>query len=226
MDQYLEQAIATNAPEIVNQVMAQRRRELEFNSRTAYAKSMVQAKECMPAIAKTKEVKFSAKGGRTYYKHAELSEIVASVVPWLAKFGFSHNWNVEQAENTIRVSCVLTHHAGHSEVTSITSPHDLSGSKNAIQAVGSAITYLQRYTLLAATGLAAGTDDDGVATGKTVDRISVEQSSAVAKLLVDSGTVMEDFLSHYGITSLQELPATEYANAVQILQRKISKMGA
>jgi hypothetical protein len=40
---------------------------------------------------------------------------------------------------------------------------DVSGKKNAIQSVASSITYLSRYTLLAATGLAAVDmpDDDG-----------------------------------------------------------------
>jgi hypothetical protein len=52
---------------------------------------------------------------------------------------------------------------GHSELTKMTAPSDTSGQKNSIQAIASTITYLQRYTLLAATGLTTKDmpDDDG-----------------------------------------------------------------
>jgi hypothetical protein len=39
---------------------------------------------------------------------------------------------------------------------------DATGNKNPVQQIGSTVTYLQRYTLLAATGLATSdSDDDG-----------------------------------------------------------------
>jgi hypothetical protein len=51
---------------------------------------------------------------------------------------------------------------GHSEETTLRAIPDTSGSKNSIQAIGSTVTYLQRYTLLAAVGMAAaGMDNDG-----------------------------------------------------------------
>lgn len=63
----------------------------------------------------------------------------------------------------IRVTCVLTHSRGHSERVWLQAARDDSGNKNSIQAVGSTVTYLQRYTLLAATGMAVQDqrDDDG-----------------------------------------------------------------
>lgn len=43
---------------------------------------------------------------------------------------------------------------------------DNSGKKNAIQSIASAVTYMQRYTLLAATGMSTkGMDDDGNSAG-------------------------------------------------------------
>ena len=53
------------------------------------------------------------------------------------------------------MTCVLSHRDGHFEETTLTAGRDDSGKKNAIQQVGSTITYLQRYTLKAALGLAA-----------------------------------------------------------------------
>ena len=60
----------------------------------------------------------------------------------------------------IRVSCIITHVLGHSEQVSLQCGADQSGKKNNIQAVGSTVTYLERYTLLAATGIAVKDQDD------------------------------------------------------------------
>ena len=60
------------------------------------------------------------------------------------------------------MTCVLTHVLGHSERVPMQSGRDESGGKNSIQGLGSTVTYLQRYTLLAATGMAVkGPDNDG-----------------------------------------------------------------
>ena len=48
------------------------------------------------------------------------------------------------------MTCVVSHRLGHSEENTLTAGRDESGNKNNIQAVGSTITYLQRYTLKAA----------------------------------------------------------------------------
>ena len=51
------------------------------------------------------------------------------------------------------MTCKITHEQGYSEETTITAPADLTGSKNVIQAIGSTISYLERYSILALTGL-------------------------------------------------------------------------
>jgi ERF superfamily len=74
----------------------------------------------------------------------------------------SHSWKMNQEGQWIKVTCILTHELGHSEETTLMGAPDNSGSKNAIQAVGSTVTYLERYTLLAACGLSTkGSDNDG-----------------------------------------------------------------
>ncbi len=80
----------------------------------------------------------------------------------------------EQAAGKVRVTCIVSHSAGYSENTTLEASEDHSGNKNTIQAIGSAATYLQRYTLKLALGLSASTDDDGQG-GKKV------KSSAQAK---------------------------------------------
>ena len=64
--------------------------------------------------------------------------------------GRTARFRTAQQDGLVRVTCVMSHRDGYSEETSLQSGVDASGNKNSIQAIGSAITYLQRYTLKAA----------------------------------------------------------------------------
>lgn len=128
-------------------------------ARKAYVDAMAQFKLNPPQIVKDKLVEHSG----ISYKHATLGAVTEAIIAGLAQHGFSHRWDTKQDGPQITVTCIITHKLGHSETTALSSAKDDSGKKNSIQAVASAITYLQRYTLLAATGIATKdqADDDG-----------------------------------------------------------------
>ena len=132
----------------------------QAEARKAYVAAITLFKANAPQIIKDKEVSFGA--GKTAYKHATLDKASEQIGHALADYGLSHSWSVEQKDGgLISVTCVLTHSMGHSERVSMQATPDTSGSKNSIQAIGSTVSYLQRYTLFAATGLAPkGADDD------------------------------------------------------------------
>jgi len=170
--------VATNAFELVAHAAArgasmeelkafiELQERLEANdARKAYVAAMAEFKRNPPQIVKDKLVGYKNKDGSfTGYKHATLGSVCAAVVEGLGIHGFSHRWDTEQPPSgLIAVTCVITHAMGHSEATRMEGPPDNSGKKNIIQQVASTITYLQRYTLLAATGLATNDelDDDG-----------------------------------------------------------------
>jgi hypothetical protein len=127
-------------------------------AKKAFDAAMADFKSHPPRINKNRHVKF----GNTEYKHATLDHVVDVVTDALSRVGIAHKWAVKQSDAEIAVTCILTHQMGHSEATTLSAKADASGSKNSIQAIGSTVTYLQRYTLLAATGLAAAdSDNDG-----------------------------------------------------------------
>ena len=131
-------------------------------AREAFVKAINAFKANPPAITKNRHVSF----GETHYDHATLDQVCAVVNRDLSKYGLSHRWAIDDGGEMIAVTCVLTHELGHSEQTTMRGPADNSGKKNPIQARASTVTYLQRYTLLAAVGLAAGgTDNDGIGAG-------------------------------------------------------------
>lgn len=131
-------------------------------ARKAFVAALNAFKASPPTVSKNKQVRFTTDRGTTEYRHATLDNVCEAIGEALSKHGLSHRWEVTQDKDAIRVACVLTHVLGHSERVSLEAMPDKSGSKNGIQAVGSTVTYLQRYTLLSVTGMATtDQDDDG-----------------------------------------------------------------
>jgi hypothetical protein len=197
-------------------------REWERNeARKAYNQAMAEFKANPPQIDKDKTVSFGA--GKTAYKHASLYNVTQKISQELSKHGLSAQWTTKQEGEQIGVMCTITHKLGHSESTMLSAKADTSGSKNPIQAIGSTVTYLERYTILALTGLATFDDDtDGV-----VDEwITESQLGQVIDMIADTGTDEAKFLSYMKIESLEKMPKAKFQQAVAALEdkkRKVSK---
>ena len=166
--QMLQIAVQQNADLDKMQKLMDLQERWEANeARKAFVSALNAFKADAPKIVKSKQVRFTTTKGVTEYKHA-LGGVASEVIgEALAKVGISHRWDVSQPDGgRIEVTCILTHAMGHSERVSLKASPDDSGGKNTIQAVGSAVSYLQRYTLFAATGLVPkDADDDGAGGG-------------------------------------------------------------
>jgi len=133
-------------------------------AKKAYVNAMAHFKARCPEIEKTKEVDYTSSKGRTQYMHAGLAETIAQIKDLLREYEFSHSWRTSQTpEGLVSVTCIVTHVEGHSEETTMMAAPDPSGGKNSIQAIGSAVTYLERYTLFAILGLASKDQDNDTA---------------------------------------------------------------
>lgn len=157
-------AVEKNAdPEYIGKLLDLRERGMAMAARQAYVKAMAGFKTEPVTIRRSKEVGYRTKEGDLVgYSHAELSDVTDAVGPAMARHGLSFAWNILQGNGLITVECVVTHELGHSEKVVMSGPPDNSGKKNVIQQTASTVTYLQRYTLLAVTGMSTkGMDDDG-----------------------------------------------------------------
>lgn len=204
----------------LEQLMQLQERWEANEARKAYVAAMAEFKRNPPEIVKRKHVSFQTSKGTTEYHHATLADVCEAAIRGLAQVGISHRWDVEQKDGQITVHCVLTHAQGHSERTTLTGRADDSGGKNAIQAIASAVTYLQRYTLLAATGLATRdmNDDDG--RGASIDTITEEQLLDLEALISEVGVNRDQFLRYCKVERLSDLPAAKFKAAVAALQSK------
>lgn len=187
-------------------------------ARKAFVQALAAFKADPPRIVKDKTVSFGEGRGRTEYEHATLAQVCSVVGQALAEHGLSHTWEVKQHEDmAVEVTCVLTHVLGHSERVTMRGMPDASGSKNQIQQTASTVTYLERYTLLAATGLAAGEDTDGAG---PVEFISAEQKETLVNLMKEVEADTGAFLKYMGVQTLDNLPANLFDNALAALEKK------
>lgn len=127
-------------------------------------------------------------------KHVELGEVVRIATPALSQHGLSISWKLTRDEKEwMEVTCILRHIKGHSESVSMGGAPDAGPGRNAIQARGSAKTYLERYTATAILGLAPEDDNDGrgapteqtdyMEEGAAADFMSaIEAASSIAEL--------------------------------------------
>lgn len=163
----LQMAVQQGASvEQLERLMALQERYEANEAKKEFVAAMTRFKEDPKVIEKNATVDFTSSKGRTYYKHASLANVCDVIGPALSAVGISHRWRTEQLEGgAVKVTCILTHARGHSEEVFLQAGRDESGGKNNIQAVGSTVTYLQRYTLLAATGMAVQDQRDDDANG-------------------------------------------------------------
>lgn len=210
----IQQAQAGNASvEQMSQLLDLQMRWEANEARKAFNVAMSKFRNEAPNIRKTRKAHNSM--------YAGLSESVSAVKPLLAKYGLSHRWSTAQEGGKITVTCTVSHIDGHSESTSLTAESDKSGSKNIIQAIGSTITYLERYSLYAILGLAStDQDDDGSAAGQSEAYISEEQAATIYELIDEIGVDEKKFLGFMSAHSIEEISAWQYDKAIAALNKK------
>lgn len=198
-------------------------------ARKAFAVAMVAFKAEPIEILKNKHVGFDTSKGRTEYDHATLHNVCAQIIDALRKHDLAHTWKPSTSDGKVSVTCILRHSMGHEESVTLDAKADDSGGKNGIQAIGSTITYLQRYSLLAATGLAVkGQDDDGNGASATgLSESQLADFAAAIDSLADrpSADALWNTIAE-ACTAAQDVPAYEALQAKMLAKIKSLKKAA
>lgn len=179
----IEKALSTGSgPEVMEKLLALQERWEAMQAKKAFDNAMAKLRENMPKIIKLQTVDYQPRDKpRVNYKYEALTDVTEPLAPVMSALGLSFRWRTESGKDGVKVTCIIAHRDGHSEETSLTANADVTGGKNAIQAIGSAVTYLQRYTLKAAVGVAADYDDDA-------QRVTPQETEAPAKPSASKGT--------------------------------------
>jgi len=207
------------------------------NARKAFLDAMAQFRANAPELHKNCRVNFTSAKGTTDYKHADLEEVSIPIGRVMGPLGLSFRFDVKQEGQRIFVTTILQHSGGHSEQLTLNGAPDDSGNKNSIQAVGSTITYLERYGLLAITGMAVkGQDDDGRgpkapvkdSTGAEVPAVDISQALADIASAPTVPALVKAFNLHYGLAQKgKDRPVMEQLMDAQNKRKaEITKGGA
>ncbi|QCQ65305.1 putative essential recombination function protein [Vibrio phage 66E30.1] len=126
----------------------------EFNAAMSKFQAM------LPVIEKLGIVDYTTSKGRTFYQYAKIEDIAKAIQPALKETGLSYRFTQSQDNGIITVRCIVTHQSGHSEYSELVSSPDISGGKDQLKSIASAISYLRRYTLTGILGIVVGGEDD------------------------------------------------------------------
>ena len=204
--------------ESMTKLMDLRERWEAGQARKAFDEAVAEAKAGITPVTKNR-------AGHNGKRYADFAAIATAIDPIISQFGLSYRFRTTQTDR-ISVTCILSHKGGHSEETTLSGPPDASGSKNAIQAIGSTLTYLQRYTLVQALGLAASEDDDGgKAGGANVETITEEQAMLLRELIEATNSDTRGVLTYVRAGDIESIAADKFDGLVAMLKRKEQRRG-
>jgi hypothetical protein len=200
----------------MERLMAMQERMVAQRAQSAFASAFAAMQIELPAIAE----RGKGHGNITY---ATWEDINDAVKPVIAKHGFGLRFEVGRTADRLTVTGVLMHRDGHSERTMIELPADTSGSKNAVQAVGSTTSYGKRYVASALLNLTSrlpeDRDDDGKS-GGIGHTITDAQAEQLRDAITTAGGDIDRFLRFFRIECLPDLPAARFDEAKRMIEAK------
>lgn len=155
-------------------------------------------------------------------KYADLAEVLNTVRPVFAKHGLS----IVQSTGFDGQHVSVTTLVGHKDGGYITSVASCVPAKTDAQGVGSATTYLRRYSLAAMAGVAQEDDDGNAAAhdrkpqARQIAKVSEAQRAELQDLIDQTGTEVEKFCRFFRVSSLSDLPAADFDRAKRMLEQK------
>lgn len=208
----LSQALDRGASiEIVEKMMGLQERWEKNNARKQFNDAIAAAKAEIKPIVRDKK-------GHNDKRYVSFDAIARAVDPVLSKHNLIYRFRSDQVDGRISVTCILSHGI-HQEETTLCGPADTSGSKNSIQAIGSTLTYLQRYSLVQMLGLAAADSDDDGKAGAAGDKINEKQATEIIDLLEVANADRAKFLRWAKVDCVEDIPAAQFASCVEAIKR-------
>jgi ERF superfamily len=166
----------------LERLMALYERITERGAKVAYTQALAAMQPELPVITERGKIIIKEKGTENVISssgYALWEDINEAIGPILAQHGFALSFRTGMADDgKVMVTGILSHREGHQEQTTIHLPHDSTGSKNAVQAVGSSTSYGKRYTAQALLNLTSRGDDNDAASEGQVTHVSARAKAS------------------------------------------------
>ena len=214
--------------EKMERLLAMHERLVAVDSNKAYSVAMASAQSKMRPISANAENKV------THSKYASYSKLDSALRPIYSDAGFALSFNTDDSgsPDVLRVTCRVSHTAGHSEQFRIDMPADGKGAKGAdvmtkTHATGAAATYGMRYLLKMIFNVAVGEDYNDGNGVSSFPRLTTEQADEIKGLLEYTRMDVRRFLSIHGdAPSVDAMHAVSYNSARHMLNGRKAKMDA
>lgn len=204
---------------------------LNDQRRAAFDAAFAEMQVELPTITARGTIEIKAKGasgerdGRVLQstKYAKWEDINDAIKPVLHKHGFGLRFVTGLADDgRVKVTGILSGH-GHREESVFILPHDSTGSKNAVQAIGSSTSYGKRYAASALLNLTTrGEDDDGASTGSPSNdapKITEDQIIFLREKCEAVGCTHKNFLKWCNVDSFANIEAAVYEGCIAGLDK-------
>src|SRR5580698_772804 len=207
--------------DVFERLLTARRQEEDRAAERAFNLAMSVAKGELQPVLKTRDVDYPSKkegAARVKYRYENFADVAKIVDPVFSAHGLSYRFAIEQQGDLARVTCIVSHSDGYSDRVRLESKVDPgSTGMSMVQALGSVLTYLQRYSLRAAIGLAAAVDDDGKAAGGTSPKITVDQANDLQRVIDETGRNQATLLKLVGVDSVADMNLDQFKRAREVL---------
>lgn len=194
--------------DVQERIMAKRAESEFFQARAEMQKEL-------PLVYRAKQ------NNHTKTRYAGLDEINQQVLPVLANHGFSVRYRNDWSQDArVVVTAILSHFSGHSQENTVVLPFDGSGAKNQVQAIGSSITYAQRYALCGLLNITLTDDNDANDAGATITHEQAVEIDLRLNALPDPQSAKAAFKEYMGVDDVRNISASDYKKATTALDAK------
>ena len=203
-------------------------RERDLKAKHDYGVAMLQFHKSVQTVAKTKTADIVKQGKKVgEYDYLPIDRMVAIAVPELAEVQIDHSWDTRTENGKVLTKCTLTHVPSGFEKTAVVDlPMDTSGAKNDAQAVCAGITYGERYSFMAVTGLAAGGQDNDASSIRDADQRTRQDAQAPREPTIEDGQVryLKGLITKAGVTEEKVLEAARLRDLKELTHQGFEKV--
>lgn len=204
---------------------------MKKNAEMAFNSALVRLSGDLPRVVRKGAVEYEDKKGgggkKEAFKFAKYEDIDEVLRPLLAREGFHPSFDTAPRPGDgggAIITCTLMHVDGHSMKASVPVALDTSGGKNNIQAMGSTISYGQRYCLKMLLNIVTvGEDDDGKNSEKKI--ISKEDAEKARAMMKETNTEEARFLQYVKSDTVENISPENYEKGIAMLEKKKREMG-
>jgi hypothetical protein len=152
-------------------------------------------------------------------RYADLADVAGAVIPVLARHGVAVlHYPVRSLGGALDMRTEFVHGATG---TAVQCDVPLIVTKNDMQGFKSATTYAKRIGLESLSGVAPEDDDGNAAVAAAPPAtITADQAATLVDLAEDVSANWPAFIKYLGVQSIEKLPASRYADAVAMLEKK------